>query len=195
VDLIAASRHVHAGSTALQPALRSGLPALFRRSAEQGVTTSFDPNWDPAERWEGTDAILRAADICFPNLQEAQRLTGSADPVMAARELWRRAAAGRGTGRPPPIVVVKLGAEGALAARADELVRVAAPRVPVVDTTGAGDSFDAGFIAAHVSGWPLDEALTLAVTCGSATVQAAGGVDAQLTFAEAEALLRGRGSA
>ncbi len=58
----------------------------------------------------------------------------------------------------------------------------------VVDATGAGDSFDAGFVAAHASGWPLNEVLELAVACGSASTRGVGGVDAQPTLEEALAL-------
>jgi len=60
----------------------------------------------------------------------------------------------------------------------------------VIDTVGAGDSFDAGFVAATVSGWPLDEALRLAVACGSASTRAIGGVNGQATLDEAAELMR-----
>ena len=69
-------------------------------------------------------------------------------------------------------------------------MRATARRVAVIDTVGAGDSFDAGFVAATVSGWPLDEALALAVACGSASTRAMGGVDGQPTLDEAAELMR-----
>lgn len=190
-DLLGRVRHVHLGSTALIGPTRAGLAGLLRAAREAGATTSFDPNWDPAERWEGTDALLAAADIALPNLAEAQRISGEEDPVAAAQALARRGKAGRAAGRPPLTVVVKLGAAGALAVRGDEVVRCPARKVVVVDTTGAGDSFDAGFVAAHVSGWPLDEALSVATACGSLSTRGIGGTAAQPTLDEAVATLGG----
>ena len=85
-------------------------------------------------------------------------------------------------------MVIKLGAEGAIALREGQLVRAAAPRVAVMDTTGAGDSFAAGFVSATISGWPLEESLRLAVACGTASVRAIGGVDGQPSIEEAAEL-------
>ena len=98
----------------------------------------------------------------------------------------RLGSAGREPSAPPLIVVVKLGADGALAVRGEEVVRQKAPRMVVLDTTGAGDSFDAGFVAAFISGWPLGEALSLAVACGSLSTRGIGGTAAQATFEEAQ---------
>ena len=188
-ELLPRVRHVHAASTALQPLLREGLPAVFRAARAAGATTSFDTNWDPAERWDGVDALLASADICFPNLEEGRRWTGETAPEAVARALVERAARDRDAAAGPLTVALKLGRDGALGLRGTELVRVQAPRVAVVDTTGAGDSFDAGFVAALVNGWHLDEALDLAVACGSASTRSTGGVDAQPTLDEARSLL------
>ena len=154
-----------------------------------GATSSFDTNWDPAERWEDIDALLASADVCFPNLAEGRRWTGPVGP--GGRGPGSRRSEARQDRDPaagPLTVALKLGADGALAVRGSEMVRQRSPRVAVVDTIGAGDSFDAGFVAAHASGWPLDEALELAVACGSASTRGVGGVDAQPTLEEALAL-------
>ena len=98
-------------------------------------------------------------------------------------------AAGRSADADPLTVVVKLGAEGALALRGREALRLPADRVHVVDSTGAGDSFDAGFIYGFLDGRSLAECLALAVACGSISTRAIGGTDGQATLAEAEALL------
>ncbi len=193
IGLLATSRHLHVGSTALQPDLRAGLPELFALARALDVTTSFDSNWDPEERWQGTGALLATADICFPNLREAQRWTGLTDPVAAARALADGVLGPRDPDAGPLTVVVKLGPEGAIAIRAGALSRCASPSVQVVDATGAGDSFAAGFVAATVSGWPLEEALRLAVACGAASVRAVGGVDGQASIEEAAELLRTSG--
>jgi sugar/nucleoside kinase (ribokinase family) len=183
-------RHIHAGSTGIQPRLRPGLPQLFREARAAGATSSFDANWDPERRWDGSLPILAAADIFFPNEREAAIITGHDDPLEAAHALVAMAAAeGRDPAAGPLTVALKLGAEGALAVRGDEALRLPANRVTVVDSTGAGDSFDAGFIRAFLDGRPLAEMLALAVACGTLSTRAVGGVDGQATMEEAEALL------
>ena len=183
-------RHIHAGSTGIQPKLRSGLPALFREARAAGVTCSFDTNWDPDRRWEGIDPMLAATDIFLPNEREAALISGVMDPLDAARALVARAdAAGRDPDAEPLTVVVKLGADGALAVRGDEALRLPADEVKVVDSTGAGDGFNAGFLYGFLDGRPLAETLALAVACGTLSTRAIGGVDGQATLEEAEALL------
>jgi sugar/nucleoside kinase (ribokinase family) len=164
--LLTPARHVHVASPFLQPGL--DVAAVAARAAG---TTSLDPGWDPRERWE---LAWQGFDVLLPNAQEAQRLAGEDDVEAAARRL---AAAG-------PLVVVKLGAEGALAAGA-ETARVHAPRVAPVDATGAGDSFDAGFLAARLAGEDLAGALALGCACGALSTRAAGGTASQPTLAEA----------
>jgi sugar/nucleoside kinase (ribokinase family) len=181
--LLAVTRHVHVGSYFLQPELARQLPGLFRAAHAAGATTSLDPNWDPAERWDsGFAAAAAGADLLLPNAAEARRLTGLADPGEAARAL-------AGDTR---TVAVKLGPDGALAVDpAGGQVRIAAPRgVVPVDTTGAGDSFDAGFLAGWLGGGTLEEALACGVACGTLSTRASGGTDAQATAAEAAELAR-----
>ncbi|MGZ4200891.1 MAG: carbohydrate kinase family protein [Thermoleophilaceae bacterium] len=175
-DLVRSARHVHVSSYFLQTSLAPGLAELFRMA--EG-TTSIDPNWDPAEDWDaGLRELLPLTDVFLPNAEEAVRIAGRADPEEAALAL-----SGEG-----PLVVVKLGAEGALAVRGEELVRVAAPAgVEPVDTTGAGDSFDAGVLAGLLGGWPLERALALGCACGALSTRAAGGTASQPTLEEAAA--------
>ena len=183
-------RHIHAGSTGIQPKLRPGLPDLYREARAAGVTCSFDTNWDPDRRFEGIDRMLAATDVFLPNDKEATAITGESDPLAAAHALVARAeTAGRDSAAGPLTVVVKLGAEGALAVRGEEALRVPADRVEVVDSTGAGDGFNAGFLYGFIEGRPLAECLALGVACGSLSVRAIGGVDGQATLEEAEGLL------
>jgi sugar/nucleoside kinase (ribokinase family) len=91
-------------------------------------------------------------------------------------------------------VAVKLGAEGAIARRGEETATAAAPPVDAVDATGAGDSFAAGFLTGLAGGQGLDEALRLAVACGSLSTRGIGGVDAQPTLEEAAGLAIEAGS-
>jgi sugar/nucleoside kinase (ribokinase family) len=82
-------------------------------------------------------------------------------------------------------VVVKLGAEGALACTRDEIIKSASPRVDVVDTVGAGDSFDAGFLYGYLNGWRMEESLRLACICGALSTRQAGGTSGQPSLEEA----------
>lgn len=183
-------RHLHAGSTAIQPRLRPGLPALFREARAAGVSTSFDTNWDPDRRWEGIDPMLAEADLFMPNEREAALISGVMDPLQAAEALIARAEdAGRPAAAGPLTVVVKLGADGALAVQGDEALRLPADEVEVIDSTGAGDSFNAGFLFGYLDGRTLAETLAFAVACGTISTRAIGGVDGQATLAEVKALL------
>ncbi len=178
--LLRDSRHVHVSSYYLQRGLRSDLPALFEEAHEAGATTSIDPNWDPAGEWDGgLLSLLSATDCFFPNSAEARAITGVDDVDVAAGALAERGA----------VVAVKFGQGGGLAMWQDEVVRSESIPIDVVDTTGAGDSFDAGFLAARLNGWPLGRCLQFAVACGSLSTRAAGGTAAQPTMDEALAAL------
>ena len=180
--LLARARHVHVGSFFLLEALRPDLPALFARVRARGGTTSLDPNWDPSGEWDrGLRAVLPLTDVFFPNATEAARISGRDNPAEAAGAL---VAAGARA------VAVKLGPDGGLAAdSAGRLERVSALAVEPVDTTGAGDSFDAGFLAGMLHGRSLRGCLELAVACGSLSTLGVGGTAAQPTLAEADAAL------
>ena len=172
-ELLARARHVHVTSPFLQDGLHSGLRAL----AAHARSSSLDTGWDPREEWS---VPLEAFDVLLPNAEEALRLAGRTDGDVeaAAREL-----AARG-----PTVVVKLGAEGALAVHGGEITKVAAQPVEPVDTTGAGDSFDAGFLAGRLNGANLAEALALGCACGALSTRRSGGTAGQPTLEEARAL-------
>lgn len=176
--ILATAEHLHVTSPALQPRLRAGLPDLFARAHAAGLTTSLDPGWDPAGEWDAAlgDA-LAATDVFFPNAAEGCRIAGTEDPEAALDALAARV----------PTVVVKLGADGAIAADPTGRAHAAAPALAPVDTTGAGDSFAAGFLRATRAGLSLDERLRVAVACGSLSTGALGGVAAQPTWPEAAA--------
>ena len=132
--------------------------------------------------------MLGACDVFFPNAAEARRIARLDDVEEAARTLARIGAEGRSDGG--PIVAVKLGAAGALACRAEgPLIRVPAMRVEPLDTTGAGDSFNAGFLRAWLDGADLKECLRSGAVCGAISTQCLGGIDSQPTRAEARTAL------
>lgn len=175
-SLLSRARHVHVSSYFLQPQLAPDLPALFAAVHAAGATTSIDPNYDPAERWDGgLLEVLTHTDVFLPNSLEARAIGGSEDVDVAAEVLAERAR----------IVAVKFGQGGGLAISGQEQARSEAIPTRVVDTTGAGDSFDAGFLAGMLAGWPLARCLALAVACGSLSTRGIGGTAAQPTLAEA----------
>jgi sugar/nucleoside kinase (ribokinase family) len=174
-DLLRHARHLHVASYFLQDSLHPGLPDLFRRARALGLSISLDTNWDPSGRWEGVLDLLPLVDIFLPNAAEACALAGEADVTLAAGNLATR------TG----IVAVKLGREGALAVQAEQIFRVPSLEVEAVDTVGAGDNFNAGFLYGYLSGWPLQRSLRLAAVCGALSTRAAGGIAAQPTLHQA----------
>jgi sugar/nucleoside kinase (ribokinase family) len=173
-DMLAAAEHLHVSSPYLQSGLRNGLGELFERAHRAGASTSLDPGWDPSESWS-LERALAATDVFLPNAAEACRLAGVQHPAAALTALADRI----------DTVVVKLGANGAIARGGDETASAAAPQVPTVDNTGAGDSFAAGFLFGLSSGRSLEDALRLGVACGSLSTRRLGGVDAQPHLAEA----------
>ncbi|WP_093607774.1 carbohydrate kinase family protein [Streptomyces indicus] len=176
-ELLAAARHVHTSSYFLQPRLAADLPGLLHTARSYGATTSLDTQDDPSGRWHGLGPVLAETDILLPNAQEARRLAGpdARTPHEAAELL---AAQG-------PLTVVKNGADGALCHDGRTLHSAPGLPVEVADAVGAGDSFDAGFVAATLDGQPPYEALRFAVACGGLSTRAHGGTAAQATRDEA----------
>jgi sugar/nucleoside kinase (ribokinase family) len=169
--LLRSVRHVHAASFYLMPGLAAGLAELFKEARSAKATTSLDTNDDPADRWERVvlDPVLRVTDYLLPNAAEAHALTGHPVLAEAAGILARRG----------PLVVVKNGADGALAHDGINLTTAPALAVEPVDTVGAGDNFDAGFVAAVLRRTGRARALAIATACGSLSTRAAGGTAAQ----------------
>jgi sugar/nucleoside kinase (ribokinase family) len=174
-NLLRQVRHLHVASYFLQTSLQAGLPDLFARAHALGLTTSLDTNWDPSGEWRGFDELLRKVDVFLPNKNEAIALTGTKEAEAAGQRLSQSC----------HLVAIKLGVEGAIARRAGETARVPALKVEVVDTVGAGDTFDAGFIYGFLNGWSLEKTLRLAVACGSLSTRRLGGTAAQPTLEEA----------
>ena len=180
--LLERARHVHVSSYFLQAALIGSLPDVFLGVRGRGGTTSVDPNWDPSERWNGGLLdVLAVTDVFLPNAMEATRIAHTSDLDAAGRALAERAG----------VVAVKNGDRGAIACSGGVTHRVDPVRVAPMDSTGAGDSFDAGFLAAWLDGAPLERALALANTCGALSTRAMGGTTAQATMDEALAFLEG----
>ena len=162
--------HVHVSSLFLQPALAESLPSVLAELRAHGVTTSLDTNDDPAGRWTGVDVLLPHVDVLLPNSREVVALAHETDPRRAAAMLGARG----------PLVVVKGGAAGAFAVGPhDELVELPAVPTVSVDTTGAGDTFDAAFIDGRLRGLDVTGCLASALVAGARAVGAVGGTAGQ----------------
>jgi sugar/nucleoside kinase (ribokinase family) len=172
--LLRQTRHLHVASYFLQTNLQPGLTDLFRRARKLGVTTSLDTNYDPSEKWVGFDELLSVTNVFLPNEKEAVSLSGKTSIDLAVDEL----------GLKVETLAVKLGAEGALGVTASQKVWVTSIPVKVVDTVGAGDSFNAGFLYGYLHKWELAKALRLACVCGALSTQKAGGTEAQPSLKE-----------
>jgi sugar/nucleoside kinase (ribokinase family) len=173
-DLLASCRHWHLASFFLLNRLRGYWKGWLEKCRRAGLTTSMDTNWDPQERWDGVLDILPLIDVFMPNEAEATSIAGEPDVRRAGRRL---AACG-------PLVIIKCGSKGAVAFTGNEVTECPVPDeakpVRVIDTTGAGDNFDAGFMRGWLLGKPLKDCLELGCRCGAASLTAAGGIQAQL---------------
>lgn len=169
-------RHLHVSSFFLQRALRPGLRLLLARAHQHGLTTSLDPGFDPEESW-GRDLIdlLEEVDIFLPNETELAGISGIEDRSEALRLL--------DNGR--TIIVAKLGRDGCMAIRNGEMFVVPAFSVDAVDTTGAGDTFNAGFLHAWLEGQTVLEAMTFGAACGALSTLGLGGTASQPTAQQA----------
>ena len=181
-ELLRSARHLHVGSFFLQPLLATGLRGLFERAHAAGATTSLDTNWDPLDRWEGLAAALPVTDVLLPNSEEALAIADSLDPKEPPRGLDDALTALAAHG---PLPVAKCGADGAVALADGRLLHTPTMTVGVADTVGAGDSFDAGFLAGLLLGYELERSLRLAAACGALSLRGAGGTGWQPTLDEA----------
>ena len=168
-DYLSDSRHFHLSSFYLQTALRPDLGELFRRLKAAGLTISLDTNDDPQDLWGGgLKDLLKYVDVLLPNAREATRITGTDDAERAIQQLAGMV----------PLVVVKLGPEGALAQRGKERFTGPSLKVTAVDAVGAGDSFDAGFLHEYLRGSDLPACLASGNRAGALSVTRPGGTEA-----------------
>jgi len=169
-------RHLHVSSFFLQRGLRPGLKSLLARAHENGLTTSVDPGFDPEEIWE-RDLVdtLEEVDVFLPNEVELAAISGKADRMEALGSLEN--------GR--TLTVAKLGGDGCMAMSNGEIVNVPAFPITPRDTTGAGDTFNAGFLHAWASGADLREAMRFGAACGALSTLGLGGTASQPTESQA----------
>ncbi len=168
-DFLVQARHFHLSSLYLQRGLQAGLPDLLRRLKEAGLTISLDTNDDPENRWGAPLAeVLPYVDVFMPNEDEICRMTNCADLDNAIQALPVKI----------PTVVVKRGRCGARVYEQGRAVDVAPLNIVPVDTIGAGDSFDAGFLRAYLLSKDTITCARVGNITGALSTQASGGTEA-----------------
>lgn len=159
---LAEARHVHLAMPIDRGLAHELLPYLRAAACSISLDVGYQTQWLLNSENEAT---CREANFFFPNEIEGRIITGHADPEKVLRSLAARNISG---------AVLKLGAAGAAAISAGKICRQQPPQVDVVDTTGAGDAFDAGFIDALLDGASLSERLRKGCLCGAASTRSAG---------------------
>jgi sugar/nucleoside kinase (ribokinase family) len=168
-DFLTRARHFHLSSLYLQRGLHAGLPALLHRLKDAGLTISLDTNDDPDDRWGAPLAqVLPYVDVFMPNEDEICRMTGCSNLDDAVKALPVQ----------PPAVVVKRGRHGARVYEMGRSTDVDSIRVTPIDTIGAGDSFDAGFLRAYLLSKDIVQCARAGNITGALSTQAPGGTEA-----------------
>ncbi len=177
-EILRGISHFHLANVFALPLLRPHAAETLRRAKAVGLATSLDTGWDALGRWmEDLGPCLPSVDLLFVNESEARTLSGRSSIEEAAAALLDS-----GAGR----VVVKLGAQGCAVFAGDEEFRAPAFPIEVVDTTGAGDCFAGGYLAALARGLSHGAAARYANAAGALSASHLGGVDGILSWEEME---------
>jgi sugar/nucleoside kinase (ribokinase family) len=163
---ITGADHFHLAAVFRMKHLRTAAPDVLRHARELGMSTSVDTQWDTEDEWMKVLApSLPSADLLFVNEDEARMLTGHHEPRAAARTLLDAGA---------KTVCVKLGPQGCAVFSHDLEFEAPGFRVNAIDSTGAGDCFSAGYIAALQRNLPHPQAAHFANAVGALSVQKLG---------------------
>jgi len=181
MEYLASGRHFHLSSLFLHRALQADLPDIFCELKSRGLTLSLDTNDDPEDKWAGVlPQLLPYIDVLLPNKDELCRMTRRGNLEDALDELSSDV----------PVIAVKCGSEGSVVQNGGHRMRVPGLAVQPVDTIGAGDSFNAGFLAAWLSGCSLEECARAGNITGAFSTLRPGGTEAFRMCNEREAFLR-----
>jgi sugar/nucleoside kinase (ribokinase family) len=154
--------------------------ATFREARRRGILIVLDTHWDVEYlRSERLRCALAEVDVAAPNLPEALEITGAADVEGALDRLsrWCRC------------VVIKMGADGCIAACNGSRYRIPALDVRAMETTGAGDNFNAGLVYGMLQGYSFDRALQCANITGGLSTLVSGGCEARISAEVVEGML------
>ncbi len=181
IDYLASAGHFHLSSLFLQTGLHEGLVPLLQDLKTRGLQISLDTNDDPADEWGGIlDQVLPLVDILMPNESELLRMAKTATLADALAKI----------GSIVPLLIVKGGARGALVYQHGVSTTIPPVMVTPVDTIGAGDSFNAGFLHAYLQGKPLGFCAVAGNVTGALSTQRPGGTEAFRDRALCESFLQ-----
>lgn len=169
LDFVFSARHLHVASYYLNRALRPRMANLFCEAKRRGLSTSLDTNDDPEAKWAGDLLeVLPHVDVFFPNEREAKSIAHTDNLTAAIDALAEKVRT----------VVVKLGLAGALAREGKSEWRCQPIAVKALDTVGAGDSFDAGYIHQFLKNASPQQCLDYANLAGAFSTTHEGGIEA-----------------
>jgi len=169
IKALQSARHFHVGAYFLLRGLHSKAETLFCRAKSAGCTTSLDCNYDPAGTWDsGLLDALPYIDVFLPNEAELCSIARVDDVERAAKKLASKVS----------LIVVKCGARGVLVCHEGNVQRYKASRARAIDSTGAGDSFNAGFLANFSKGVAFDACIRAGMAAARRSLTAVGGTDA-----------------
>ena len=182
-DYIKSARHLHMSSYYLQPMMIPGCPELFRTAKENGLSTSLDPDSDSTNTWsDNIFQVLDYVDIFLPNEREALKIIKCDDILLALEILARRI----------NMVAIKRGRDGVIVQSLQQRLGAKAFEIEVIDTTGAGDSFNAGFIYQYLNKAGIEECMIWGNACAALSTTKAGGTTAFPTRQEAKTFIEKR---
>lgn len=169
-EVLAKARHLHVSSLFLQTGLLPDIVLLFKNAKEAGLSTSLDPQWDPAEKWNiHLEQLLPYVDLFMPNLSELMAITHTHNLDEALDWIKKK----------DTVTVLKNGRQGAYIWDGNEmLLQPAFTNTKIVDAVGAGDSFNAGFIHQYLQNKPLRQCLEFAAVMGAVNTTGVGGTAA-----------------
>jgi sugar/nucleoside kinase (ribokinase family) len=183
-DYVKRGKHLHFSSYYLQPGMRPSCAEMFKRAKALGMTTSFDPGPDPADLYESDILeVLPHIDVFLPNESEAMSIAHK-DTVEEALEFLAQYSS---------TTVITCGSEGALASSKGQKLKSNVYKIKPIDTTGAGDSFNCGFLLSWLAGSSLEESLVTGSACGAIATTRVGGATASPTRAEMETFIAENG--
>jgi len=169
IEYVSRAKHLHMSSYYLQTGMKKGCVDLFKKAKENGLTTSLDPDSDPSAKWdESIFEVLKYVDIFLPNENEARHIS-KCDTIEKALHLL---------GRSVKTVVIKSGEKGAWVKDNNKIMHADVFKVKVIDTTGAGDSFNSGFIYQYLKGNDIEECVLWGSACAAISTTDSGGITA-----------------
>lgn len=172
--------HLHFSSYYLQPGIQGDIADIFKFAKDNGLTTSMDPGWDPSENWtKEIYKLLDYTDIIMPNDREAMLISGCGTVEEAAIELTKHS----------KMAMIKCGSKGSYFLGAGESYKTNVFSINPLDTTGAGDSFNAGFLYGYINKKDLRTCVLYGNACGALATTKMGGAEASPNVEELNTFL------